>query len=69
MLNPDLMPEDQFALLIDGRLYLTSTQMFLTSRPKQYCLEEVLVGGGSYGCRKLRHLLDFEPINFDDERH
>jgi hypothetical protein len=45
---PDLVPDDQFALLVDGRLLLTKLGIFLTQIPHQYCLEEVLDGGESF---------------------
>ena len=45
MLMPDLNPEDQFALLQDGRLYLKELGIFLASNPRQYCIEEVLDAG------------------------
>ena len=47
MLMPDLNPEDQFSLLLDGRLYLSHLEIFLASNPRQYCIEEVNDGGGS----------------------
>ena len=48
MLMPDLVPDDQFALLVDGRLLLTKLGIFLTQIPRQYCLEEVVDGGESF---------------------
>jgi hypothetical protein len=45
MLMPDLMPEDQFKILVDGRLYLSTLDLFLTSQPRQYCVEDVLTNG------------------------
>ena len=48
MLMPDLVPDDQFALLVDGRLLLTKLDLFLTSAPRQYCLEEVVEGGEQF---------------------
>ena len=45
MLMPELNPDDQFALLLDGRLYLSHLGIFLASNPRQYCIEEVLDGG------------------------
>ena len=45
MLMPDLMPEDQFKILVDGRLYLSTLGISLTSIPRQYCIEDVVNNG------------------------
>ena len=42
---PDLMPEDQFKILVDGRLYLSTLGISLTSIPRQYCIEDVVNNG------------------------
>jgi hypothetical protein len=45
MLMPEVVAEDEFRLLRDGRLHLTNLDIVLTATPKQYCIEEVLDGG------------------------
>jgi len=38
---PSVIPEDIFLLVADGRLYLQNLDIYLTSVPKQYCIEQV----------------------------
>ena len=53
---PDLMPEDQFKILVDGRLYLSTLGISLTSIPRQYCIEDV-VNNGEIICRFFNIIL------------
>lgn len=38
---PNLIPEDKYLLIPDGRLHLQNLDIYLTSMPKQYCVEKV----------------------------